>query len=356
MGTQVGAVTPAAIDMQTIDRREARNHGEREERGASPRDLRAAQYLTNEKFWPLILIQSILMADGRSRPMDTELARTFLTVVAAGNFIHAADRLHVTQSTVSARIRTLEDQLRCRLFVRNKAGTTLTPAGRQFQKHASTLVRTAELARRDVGVPSGFRASITIGARIGLWEGLLVDWLPLMRAAAPDVSVHAEIGFETEIMQGLVEGRIDIGVMYTPQNRPGLKVEPLLVERLLLVTTDPDGGRDLDHRYVLVDWGPEFHAKHSAAFPNFVGPGITANIGWLGMQHVLRNGGSGYFPERLVRPMLKRGRLRPVPGAPEFTLPAYVVVLAEGDADLMAIAVSGLRKIADATTRKRRLV
>lgn len=288
--------------------------------------------------------------------MDTELARTFLTVVAAGNFISAADRLHVTQSTVSARIRTLEDQLRCRLFVRNKAGTTLTPAGRQFQKHASTLVRTAELARRDVGVPSGFRASLTIGARIGLWEGLLIDWVPLVRAAAPDVSVHAEIGFESEIMQGLVEGRIDIGVMYTPQNRPGLKVEPLLVERLLLVTTDTEDGPDLGPRYVLVDWGPEFHAKHSAAFPDFVGPAITANIGWLGMQYILQNGGSGYFPERLVRPFLKRGRLRVVARAPDFALPAYVVLLAEGDADLMALAVSVLGKVVAATTRKRGVV
>jgi DNA-binding transcriptional LysR family regulator len=288
--------------------------------------------------------------------MDTELARTFLTVVAAGNFIGAADRLHVTQSTVSARIRTLEDQLRCRLFVRNKAGTTLTLAGQQFQKHASTLVRTAELARRDVGVPSGFRASLTIGARLGLWEGLLTDWVPLIRAAAPDVSVHAEIGFEAEIMQGLVEGRIDIGVMYTPQNRPGLKVEPLLNERLLLVTTDAESGRDLGPRYVLVDWGPEFHAKHSAAFPDFVGPALTANIGWLGMQYVLQNGGSGYFPERLVRPFLKRGRLRLVAGAPEFTLPAYVVLLAEGDADLMAIAVNELKKVVGSAMRKRKLV
>ena len=79
--------------------------------------------------------------------MDTELARTFLTVVATGNFVSAAERLHVTQSTVSARIHALEEQLGCTLFVRNKAGTTLTPAGRQFQKHASTLVRTVEQAR-----------------------------------------------------------------------------------------------------------------------------------------------------------------------------------------------------------------
>ena len=99
--------------------------------------------------------------------MDTELARTFLTVVATGNFVSAAERLHVTQSTVSARIHALEEQLGCTLFVRNKAGTTLTPAGRQFQKHASTLVRTVEQARHDVGVPRGFRAALTIGTA---WE------------------------------------------------------------------------------------------------------------------------------------------------------------------------------------------
>ena len=61
--------------------------------------------------------------------MDTELARTFLTVVTAGNFIAAAERLHVSQSTVSTRIQTLEEQLGCTLFVRNKAGATLTLGG-----------------------------------------------------------------------------------------------------------------------------------------------------------------------------------------------------------------------------------
>ena len=106
--------------------------------------------------------------------MDTELARTFLMVVAAGSFISAAERLHVTQSTVSARIRLLEDKLGCTLFVRNKAGTTLTSVGRQFQRHASTLVRTVEHARNDIGVPKGFRAALTVGGRFGLWEQLLL--------------------------------------------------------------------------------------------------------------------------------------------------------------------------------------
>lgn len=93
--------------------------------------------------------------------------------------------LHVMQSTVSARIHALEQQLGCTPFVRDKAGTTLTPAGRQFQKHASTLVRTVEHARHDVGVPRGFREALTIGGRFGLWEQLLLRWLPPMREITP---------------------------------------------------------------------------------------------------------------------------------------------------------------------------
>ena len=53
-------------------------------------------------------------------------------------------------------------------------------------------------------------------------------------------SIRAESALEPEIMQGLVEGRIDIGVMYTPQSRPGLKVEQLFEEQLILVSTDPN--------------------------------------------------------------------------------------------------------------------
>jgi LysR family transcriptional regulator, flagellar master operon regulator len=109
--------------------------------------------------------------------MDTEFARTFLMVAAAGSFVGAAERLHVTQSTVSARVRALEEQLNATLFVRSRAGAVLTDAGRRFQKHAALLVRTAEQARHDAGLPSGIRASAVIGARIGLWEGLLVDRL-----------------------------------------------------------------------------------------------------------------------------------------------------------------------------------
>ncbi len=280
--------------------------------------------------------------------MDTELARTFLAIVAEGSFLRAADRLHVSQSTVSTRIQTLEAELGAGLFVRNKAGTSLTPAGRRFQRHAATLVRTLEQARNEVGIPRDFSATLKVGGRLGLWQDFLVGWLAAMRARLPEVALQAEIGFEEDLMQGLVEGRLDLAVMYTPQSRPGLRVERLFDERLVLVGTAGDGGPQSGAGYLYIDWGPEFFARHAASFPDFTAAGLSANIGWLGLRYILDHGGSGYFPLRLVSDHLAAGRVALLAGAPAFDLPAYVVHAESLDAELAETALAEMRRLAGA--------
>lgn len=281
--------------------------------------------------------------------MDTELARTFLVVISAGSFVEAAERLHVTQSTVSMRIQRLEQTLGAELFVRNKSGTTLTAAGRQFQRHAALLTRTVEQARQDLGIVSGFRATLTIGGRIGLWEDLLLPWLPIFARLAPDVAVRALVGFEDDLMQALIDGRANIGVMYTPQARPGLTVELLLEEQLVMVSTHDTPAAEPDSNYVYVDWGPEFLAQHALAFPNFGGAGLTVNVGWLGLERILSFGGSGYFPLRMLREHLLAGRLHRIPGAPEFRLPAYVCFPSQVDrSEPLSLALDTIRRVAAA--------
>lgn len=278
--------------------------------------------------------------------MDTELVRTYLAVVAAGSFVEAARRLYVTQSTVSSRIQRLEKELGADLFVRNKAGTMLTPAGRQFQRYASLLMRTVEQARHEIGVVAGFRATLTVGSRIGLWEDLLLHWLPTFASLAPDIALRAVIGFEDDLMQALIDGRIDIGIMYTPQARPGLTVEPLLEERLVMISTREEISNEPGRDYIYVDWGPEFFAQHSLSFPNFAGAALTVNLGWLGLQRILTYGGSGYFPLRLLREYEVMGKLHRVPNAPEFRLPAYLCFPSKVDSEPLTLALDSIRRVA----------
>ncbi len=153
---------------------------------------------------------------------------------------------------VSARIQNLEQTLGARLFVRNRAGALLTPAGRRFLRHAKTLLLTFEQARHDVGLPSRFRASLTIGARIALWDEFLPRWAGRMRKMAPDISLNTEIGFEEDLMRRVIAGTMDLALMYSPRQGAGLQVEYLFDETLILVSPDPRP-RAPDDGYVYVD-------------------------------------------------------------------------------------------------------
>lgn len=277
--------------------------------------------------------------------MDTELIRTFLAVTAHGSFLEAANRLHVTQSTVSARIQSLETTLRTRLFVRNRAGASLTPAGRRLVPHAKALMLTIEQALHDVGLPSRFTATLRVGARIALWEGYLPRWVGHLRATLPDVSIRSEIGFEEDLMRRMVEGTLDLALMYTPQHAPGLHVEQVFDETLVLVSTDAELRRP-DDRYVYVDWGPAFHAQHAASYPDLERPALYANIGWLAVQLILANGGSCFLPERMAAAYVADGRLHTIAGGPRFRLPAYVVHPLDSDSPVLAPALTALRALA----------
>jgi DNA-binding transcriptional LysR family regulator len=98
--------------------------------------------------------------------MDIELAKTFLEIASTRSYVKAAERLHVAQTTVSARVRLLEQLLGRPLFIRNKAGAALTPAGEQFLRFAPAFVQFWQRARQQVAVPKGHRTMLTVGSEI----------------------------------------------------------------------------------------------------------------------------------------------------------------------------------------------
>ena len=113
--------------------------------------------------------------------MDIDLALTFLDITRSGSFIATAERLHITQTAVTARIHNLENQLGCRLFVRNRAGARLTADGERFVAYATQLVQTWEAARRDLPLPRGYGELLTLGAETSLCNPLMLAWLQRLR-------------------------------------------------------------------------------------------------------------------------------------------------------------------------------
>ncbi|GAA2879496.1 DNA-binding transcriptional LysR family regulator [Aminobacter niigataensis] len=279
--------------------------------------------------------------------MDIDRARTFLEIVHCGSFLRAADRLHVTQTTVSARIRTLEEELGRQLFTRNRNGAQLTPAGREFERYAQSFVQIWERARHQLAIPSGRTSVVALGGELSLWNPLLLDWLVWMKQAKPEIAIHAHVGVPDQLLDQLRTGVLDIAILYAPKLLPGFKVEILQEEQLVLVrTVAKDGKRDAASTYVYVDWGPLFAAQHDATSTAFGEPGLFVGLGPLGLSYILRAGGMGYFRKGVVAPLIAAGELETVEGAPEFTYPVYAVYpeASEGRTDVQE-ALDGLKQV-----------
>lgn len=276
--------------------------------------------------------------------MDITLARTFLMIVETGSFIEAARRMNVTQSTVSARIKGLEDILGRPLFERSKLGAELTSAGSQFQKHALALVRVWQHAQREIGLSARHRDHLAVGAPQSLWHGFLLKWVGWLRANVPDIAVSVSEGLSAVLTQRLIEGTLDLAVLYRPNQPPGLIIEHLFDEVFVLVTSARPQSRRGDDDYVFIDWGPDFQQDHAAAYPELAAPGLNLNLGSVGVDYLLANEGSAYFPMRIVRHHLARGRLRQPKRARKFVYPVYMVYPETRDVEAYEPILAGLRR------------
>lgn len=256
--------------------------------------------------------------------MDIDQARTFLAVVEHGSFIAASEKLHVTQTAVSARIQRLESHLDTRLFVRDQSGARPTDAGERFIRYATALVTTWEDARQQIALPAGRAQAARIGGEPSLWNPLLVDWLVWMHQNCHDVATRVEVEIPDRLLQRVQDGTLDLAVMYGPPQGAHLVVELLAEETLVLVTTEADGTWNPD-RYVHVDWGAAFTAWSRAAFPELGAPAVSSSLGPLALQYLDAAGGAGYFRASAVRDLLASGRLARVSGAPEFSHSIYAV-------------------------------
>ncbi|WP_108855107.1 LysR family transcriptional regulator [Albidovulum aquaemixtae] len=277
--------------------------------------------------------------------MDMALIKTFLEVSATGSFVSASERLFVTQSAVSLRIQRLEDSLGKPLFTRSKAGAELTPAGREFEHYALSLIRIWEESRQQIAIPEGFTRSINIGAQYSLWPRLGFRLIDRLRDLAPDLSVRGELGMPDRLTRMLIEGAIQLGLLYMPQLRPGLVAEQVMEEELVLVATWPDAELKNLSNYVFVDWGPEFVHAHALELPALTNPGLTLALGAMAADFIARRKGAAYLPARYVKRFIDEEQLHLVPDAPSFPYPIWAVWREDLEVDIADAAKKALKEV-----------
>ena len=275
--------------------------------------------------------------------MSVDLARTFLEIVRCGSFIGAAERLHLTQTAVTARVQSLESQLNCSLFVRNRSGARLTPNGEAFVDFANRMVLAWDAAQQELPLPDDCAEILHIGAEPSMCNPLMLRWVCELRQTLSRHAVHSHIGEDGELLRRLEQGGLDAILLYQPQYWAGLQVELLMEERLVQVRNPLQ-----PTPYVYVDWGEDFRQRHNTALPGNVRPAVSFNLGPLALQYILEVGGAGYFRRRVVQSYVDSGLLELVEQAPEFIYPVYLVYARERVSPTLQQAFDCLRRVADA--------
>ncbi len=257
--------------------------------------------------------------------MNLTTLRTFLAIVESGSLVRASERLHVTQSTVTARLQGLEEDLGQVLLHRQKSGVQLTAAGARFKRYAEAMTELWRQARQETSLPAGMEALCNIGCDLDLWPGLGRRLVGEIRRAHPSTALSAWPGDQAAIDRWFDTGLIDMALAWNPSRRDGHTAVALREDRLVLVSTRPDSPLRFDPGYVYVDAGAEFGRRHAEAYADADIARVSFGCAVWALDHLLAAGGSAYLPERIAGTHLAAGALYRVAGAPAFGRRVYLV-------------------------------
>lgn len=159
-----------------------------------------------------------------------------------GSFTRASAALGIAQPALSRQVRQLEVELRQTLLVRNGRGATPTEAGKLLLEHSRGILHQVQRAREELGRVRGALAGrVAIGLPTSLARVLTVPLTRQFRAQMPDASISISEGLSTSLQDGLINGRLDVVVLYNAQPAAEVDLLPLTEEELVLVSARPPG-------------------------------------------------------------------------------------------------------------------
>ncbi|WP_431022945.1 HTH lysR-type domain-containing protein (plasmid) [Erwinia rhapontici] len=161
---------------------------------------------------------------------------TFRLVISRGTFSGAAEALGLSQPAVSLQIRQLEQMLQVRLIERTSRGIRPTPAGITLSEHCMKIDAVVGAAVEAVSLHSNeITGTVTVGTGATACIHLLPPLLQQLRQTHPLLKVDVRTGNTSEIVRGVEENRIDIGLVTLPAAGNCLNVRPLGTDEFVII-------------------------------------------------------------------------------------------------------------------------
>ena len=259
--------------------------------------------------------------------MQIELLETFLDLVETNSFNRTAERLGLTQSTVSSRVKALEAVLGKRLFARSRAGTRPTAAGQRLVDHARAVRREWNEARRSVSSAGDFGQSMRIGIQNDLATAQIGDWVAEFRKALPQTAFYIELDYSNQMAADVLAGELDLAVLFTPKHIPDLHYETVGEIAYRMVSTHAARRAEIDpERYIFANYSTAFDKAHRQLLQDFPAAPIASGQNAAVCGLLTRLGGSAFVLEESARELVAGGLCRYVEDMPPIAQAVYLAV------------------------------
>jgi DNA-binding transcriptional LysR family regulator len=168
--------------------------------------------------------------------MELRHLEYFVAVAEEQNFTRAAERVHISQSGVSAQIRQLERELGTELFDRSARTAALTTAGKAALEHARAALAAARALDQAVSEVTGLiRGRLAVGMIIGCTVTPLFDALAGFHRANPGVEISLLEDNSDRLVDGVRTGALDLALIGTaPASHDGFETLTIISERLVI--------------------------------------------------------------------------------------------------------------------------
>ncbi|NMP23145.1 LysR family transcriptional regulator [Sulfobacillus harzensis] len=267
--------------------------------------------------------------------MDRDQIETVLAVERFGSFTRAADALHVTQSTVTARVRQLESELGISIWERTTRRLVLTPEGTRLM---ALFKRTSILFERmfEVADERTVLRHVVIGSVHSQWSSGILPLLTRWAKSHPSVTWRLITGHSRELLDGVRDGVLDAAITYFPAGEHGLQ-STLLAEQRIALLGAPNTVKewatpmDLPHfPLAYVNWGEPFTSWFQREFDSWT-PTVQVDQAPLLIEILASGGYVGFMPRALAQPAVAEGKLVEVAFHPGFPTPLRSVYLVSSE-------------------------
>ena len=287
--------------------------------------------------------------------LEFRLLKYIVAVADAGSFTAAAAMVHVSQSTLSTQIRTLEDVLGVQIFDRDR-GTALTPEGKVLLRYAREGLRTRDRIVQTVqAIRAGRMMPLHLGFTPFVQRALLKSITDLYRDLLPECDLVPESDDTEELTNRVRHGTFDIGILTLPIGGDGLETTILERERLVICMRADDHLTEsefvppnaLDGKISVFTYQQHHPAAHARLMEMFKGLGITLRPSkpTMNIDHIqwMVREGICYSLLRASQPLISGLATRPIAGV-DWTIDTAAVIKKEPNNAALLWFVEELKK------------